>query len=201
MLPAHDYLLKCSHTFNILDTRGAVGVTERQALFGRMRELSRRISEAYLEQRRRLEYPWLDETSGADRWLPRLKSPPPSRNPSACPSCLKLAVEELPAADLASALEQLKGRLPAWLDDLRLAHGPVQVLGTPRRLTVYVESLATAQPDRETLVKGPPANRAFDALGQPTPAAAGFAKSRGLQVSDLKVMEIDGGQYAAARGL
>ena len=49
VLPAHDYILKCSHTFNILDTRGAVGVTERQALFGRMRELSRRISEAYLE--------------------------------------------------------------------------------------------------------------------------------------------------------
>ena len=64
VLPAYDYLLKCSHTFNILDTRGAVGVTERQVLFGRMRELSRRISEGYLESRRRLEYPWLDQTSG-----------------------------------------------------------------------------------------------------------------------------------------
>ena len=52
VLPAHDYILKCSHTFNILDTRGAVGVTERQALFGRMRDLARRTSEAYVEQRK-----------------------------------------------------------------------------------------------------------------------------------------------------
>ena len=44
VLPAHDYVLKCSHTFNVLDTRGAVGVTERQALFGRMRDLARRTA-------------------------------------------------------------------------------------------------------------------------------------------------------------
>jgi tetrameric-type glycyl-tRNA synthetase alpha subunit len=50
VLPAHDYVLKCSHTFNVLDTRGAVGVTERAAFFGRMRELSRRVAQAYLEQ-------------------------------------------------------------------------------------------------------------------------------------------------------
>jgi len=47
VLPAHDYILKLSHTFNVLDTRGAVGVTERQALFGRMRDLSHRNAEAY----------------------------------------------------------------------------------------------------------------------------------------------------------
>ena len=46
VLPAHDYVLKCSHTFNVLDTRGAIGVTERQAYFGRMRDLSRRVAEA-----------------------------------------------------------------------------------------------------------------------------------------------------------
>jgi glycyl-tRNA synthetase len=198
VLPAYDYLLKCSHTFNILDTRGAVGVTERQVLFGRMRELSRRISEGYLESRRHLEYPWLDETSRTSVSVP-VKIAAPVSQTERLPFLFEIGCEELPAADLASALEQLKGRLPTWLDDLRLAHGLVQVLGTPRRLTVYVEDLATSQPDRETLVKGPPANRAFDALGQPTPAAAGFAKSRGLQVSDLKVMDIDGGQYAAAR--
>ena len=57
MLPAHDYILKCSHTFNILDTRGAVGVTERQALFGRMRDLAHRTAEAYVAQREEQEYP------------------------------------------------------------------------------------------------------------------------------------------------
>ena len=57
VLPAHDYVLKCSHTFNVLDSRGAIGVTERQAYFGRMRDLSRRVAEAYLAQRQHLEYP------------------------------------------------------------------------------------------------------------------------------------------------
>ena len=59
VLPAHDYILKCSHNFNILDTRGAVGVTERQALFGRMRDLSCRTAEAYIAQREALGFPWL----------------------------------------------------------------------------------------------------------------------------------------------
>ena len=47
VLPAHDYVLKCSHTFNVLDTRGAIGITERQAIFGRMRDLSRQVAETY----------------------------------------------------------------------------------------------------------------------------------------------------------
>ena len=61
VLPAYDYLLKCSQTFNVLDTRGAIGVTERQALFSRMREVAHRVSEQYLEQRQHLEYPWMKE--------------------------------------------------------------------------------------------------------------------------------------------
>ena len=57
ILPAHDYVLKCSHTFNVLDTRGAVGVTERQALFSRMREISRKVAEAYYQQREEMGFP------------------------------------------------------------------------------------------------------------------------------------------------
>ena len=55
--PAHDYNLKCSQLFNVLDTRGAVGVTERAAYFGRMRRIANKVSTAYVEQRQRLEYP------------------------------------------------------------------------------------------------------------------------------------------------
>src|SRR5688572_27637034 len=57
VLPAYDYVLKCSHTFNVLDARGAIGVTERAGSFARMRDLARKVAEAYLEQRQRLEYP------------------------------------------------------------------------------------------------------------------------------------------------
>ncbi len=59
ILPAYDQILKCSQTFNILDSRGAIGVTERQAMFGRMRDLSRRVSEMYIASREALGFPWL----------------------------------------------------------------------------------------------------------------------------------------------
>jgi len=61
-----------------------------------------------------------------------------------------------------------------------------------------VDALADRQQERTTIVKGPPASRAFDAAGVPTRAAEGFAQSRGVSVNDLQVREIDGGQYVVA---
>ncbi|NPV75253.1 MAG: glycine--tRNA ligase subunit beta [Anaerolineae bacterium] len=203
ILPAHDYILKCSHTFNILDTRGAIGVTERQAFFGRMRELTRRVAEAYVEERRKLEFPWLlgDASGGvvgkkkkslaSDHPLPVMAGP--------ADFLLEIGTEELPAGDLAAALEQLKARFEPMLDELRLAHGEVAILGAPRRLVVFAREIAPRQPDRETIYKGPPANRAFDASGQPTQAAEGFARGKGVALSDLEVREMDGGRYVVAR--
>jgi len=59
VLPAYDYCLKCSHTFNIMDARGAISVTERAAIIGRIRTLARRCAEAYLKQREELGFPLL----------------------------------------------------------------------------------------------------------------------------------------------
>jgi glycyl-tRNA synthetase alpha chain len=59
VLPAYDYCLKCSHTFNILDARGAIGVTERTHFIGRVRALARRAAEAYLKQREEMGFPLL----------------------------------------------------------------------------------------------------------------------------------------------
>ena len=57
--PAHDYVLKCSHTFNLLDARGAISVSQRTAFIGRVRKLARLCAEAYLAQREALSYPML----------------------------------------------------------------------------------------------------------------------------------------------
>jgi glycyl-tRNA synthetase len=100
---------------------------------------------------------------------------------------------------MTSALSQLETAVPALLDDLRLAHGEVKVMGTPRRLVVSVADLQTSQDDWVVEVKGPPADRAFDADGNPTRAAEGFARGKGLDVSDLVVEEVDGGKYVVAR--
>jgi len=63
VLPAYDYCLKCSHTFNILDARGAIGVTERTHFIGRVRNLARRVAEAYLKQREAMGFPLLKPAS------------------------------------------------------------------------------------------------------------------------------------------
>ncbi len=197
VLPAYDYVLKCSHTFNILDTRGAISVAERQAFFRRMRELARRVAEGYLEQRKQLEYPLLKD----DR-RPVATAPVPTE-PLAAPAqplpfLLEIGVEELPAQDVDAAHEQLLVRVPALLEELGLAYGAVRVFATPRRLVVSIDSLAPRQADREEWIKGPPADKAFDANGQPTAAAQGFARKNNLRVDDLIVREEGGGKYVFA---
>ena len=62
VLPAYEYCLKCSHTFNLLDARGAISVTERTGYIARIRNLARACAEAYLNQRESLGYPLLKKT-------------------------------------------------------------------------------------------------------------------------------------------
>src|SRR3974377_604555 len=70
VLPAYDYCLKCSHTFNILDARGAIGVTERTHFIGKVRNLARRVAEAYLKQREAMGFPLL-KTASPDQSAPK----------------------------------------------------------------------------------------------------------------------------------
>jgi glycyl-tRNA synthetase len=198
VLPAHDYVLKCSHTFNVLDTRGAIGVTERQAYFRRMRNLSRRVAEAYVVQRRKLEFPWLGKTQAPPSEPEEKPSPKLSALDSPGLFLLEIGTEELPSTDVDAALSQLSKQVPVVLNDLRLEHGRVQVLGTPRRLVVFVEHLAPCQRELEQVVRGPSAERAFAPDGTPTKAAEGFARSKNVSVQDLEVREMNGGQYLVA---
>jgi glycyl-tRNA synthetase alpha chain len=61
VLPAYDYVLKCSHTFNLLDARGAIGVTQRTGYIGRVRNLARRCAENYVQLREALHWPLLKD--------------------------------------------------------------------------------------------------------------------------------------------
>ncbi|MGC9348833.1 MAG: glycine--tRNA ligase subunit beta [Anaerolineae bacterium] len=208
VVPALDYILRCSHTFNLLDARGTVGVTERATFFKRMRDLTREVADAYLAQRDRAGCPWEDR--------PGLAAPPPEHGtpmhlPMAAeelevaplpegraPFVFEIGIEELPSTHLSGALTQLRASVPEALDDLRLEHGDVHIWGTPRRLVIFVEDLAVRQTDEEMVVKGPPAHVAYDDAGAPTRAAEGFARSRGVDVANLEVREMDGGAYVIA---
>jgi glycyl-tRNA synthetase alpha chain len=63
VLPAYEMVIKASHTFNLLDARGAISVTERQAYIGRVRALAREVAQAYYESRERLGFPMLSKAA------------------------------------------------------------------------------------------------------------------------------------------
>ncbi|HFC11637.1 MAG TPA: glycine--tRNA ligase subunit beta, partial [Anaerolineae bacterium] len=196
-VPAHDYNLKCSHLFNVLDTRGAISVTDRADFFKRMRNKARQISELYVEQRQKLEFPllereWqLDSEQGEEEISNVELSKVENREKAAF--ILEIGQEELPADEVDSAVNQLKQTVPALLDELRLSYDAIEVEGTPRRLAVQVSNLLARQPDLVEEKKGPPADRAFKA-GKPTGAAIGFSRKFGLTPDDLQIV----GNYVVA---
>lgn len=197
--PAHDYVLKCSHTFNILDARGAIGVAERAALFARMRDLARDIADVYLNQRKEAGYPW---KANHPTYSVSFPNPPVEKNlptDKANTLLIEVGTEELPSSDLSAAIAQLEDTVAPMLSKFRLEHGPIQIMGTPRRLVILVQDLAPMQSEQITILKGPPATRAFDDQGQPTPAAVGFARSNHMEVEALQIQEIDGGSYVVAQ--
>ena len=202
VMPAHDYVLKCSHTFNLLDSRGAIGVTERANYFRRMRELSRSVATAYVEQRQAMEYPWLKESSQ----LSVVSSQPTASRQRPVASIkepasfvFEIGSEELPASDVSSALVQLRELAPKMLKDARLAYNSIECFATPRRQVFLVRDLAPQQAPLDALVRGPALKAAFDKDGKPTKAAEGFARGQGIDVNDLIKVEEKGNQYVYAR--
>jgi glycyl-tRNA synthetase len=198
IISAYDYVLKCSHLFNVLDTRGAIGVTERATYFRRMRDMTRQVAQAYLAKREALGFPlahmaatWrapASEAAGA--------APAPLDQPA--DFALEIGVEEMPPGDVDAAAEQLTTSGPALFEALRLDHAGIEVYATPRRLILVARALADRQADRAFVAKGPPVERAYGADGAPTAAAAGFARSRGVAVDALRRAHMDGGEYVVA---
>ncbi len=107
----------------------------------------------------------------------------------------EIGTEELPAGFQEPALAQLKQNFINQAKELNLTHGSVVTIGTPRRLALLVQELADAQPDSREELMGPSRQAGFDADGNPTKAAMGFARSKGGDVTDLKVVETDKGEY------
>jgi glycyl-tRNA synthetase beta chain len=111
---------------------------------------------------------------------------------------LEIGVEELPYQFIAPALAVLKDSAEQLLKDQRLAFQSARTLGTPRRLTLVVEGLATQQTSMVKETMGPSKAVAFDQAGQPTRAATGFAAGQGVAVQDLQIRRTPKGEYLFA---
>ena len=188
VIPAHDYVLRQSQTFNLLDARGAIGVTERAKFFASMRNQSRGVAELYVKQRERAEYPWLKDNQKTEDRRQRAVASEAHKVPVSSPQSflLELGSEELPPGDVTSGLAQIEENLAKLLKEQRLAYDQLRVTGTTRRLVAYVTGLAPRQADEIQEKRGPTLDRAFDTLGQPTKAAEGFAKGQGIDVGALE---------------
>ncbi|HEX4988602.1 MAG TPA: glycine--tRNA ligase subunit beta, partial [Candidatus Binatia bacterium] len=111
---------------------------------------------------------------------------------------LEVGVEELPYQFIAPALAILKDSAEQLFKDQRLAFQSVRTLGTPRRLTLVVEGLATQQTAIVKETMGPSKAVAFDPAGQPTRAATGFAAGQGVAVEKLQIRRTPKGEYLFA---
>lgn len=107
----------------------------------------------------------------------------------------EIGTEELPASFLKPALTQLHDNFIQKAADLKISHGSVKVMGTPRRLALLVSDVADKQEDIREELLGPSKKAAFDKDGNATRAAEGFAGSKGVQVGDLKIVNTPKGEY------
>lgn len=112
----------------------------------------------------------------------------------------ELGTEELPPRTLLSLATALMQGIVKGIDDAGILHGKAHSFATPRRLAVRIEACAEFAPDRRVERRGPPVSSSFDANGAPTLAAAAFAKSCGVQVTDLERLTTDKGIWLAFRG-
>jgi glycyl-tRNA synthetase beta chain len=111
----------------------------------------------------------------------------------------EIGTEEIPAGYIMPALLQLEKILGDRLTGLGLPYSTLRTAATPRRLAVSVNGLADRQEDREEEILGPPKKAAFDQSGQPTQAAIGFAKTRGVGVEALQIVATPKGEYLMVR--
>jgi glycyl-tRNA synthetase beta chain len=108
---------------------------------------------------------------------------------------VEIGTEELPPRALRQMRDALRLSLNTLLDENSLAHGESHAYATPRRLAVIIRDVPVAQPDRKVTKRGPALKAAFDAEGNPTRPAEGFASSCGVTVRDLEKLETDKGSW------
>ncbi|MFC7566383.1 glycine--tRNA ligase [Actinomadura namibiensis] len=194
-VPAHSYVLKCSHAFNVLDARGAIGTTERARAFARMRGLAHEVAGLWAERRAELGHPLGDAATrpaagAAPAALPEIDAPGTF--------ALEIGVEELPPHEVGRTAGHVTERLRDALEAAGLLpdEAVIDTYATPRRIIVVAAGVEPREPDTEQVVKGPRLAAAYDADGRPTKALLGFARGQGVDPAEVRAVTVGGGEYA-----
>lgn len=107
----------------------------------------------------------------------------------------EIGLEEVPAAFMPQALEDLRKLAEKKLAEARLSYGQLETFGTPRRFVLSVKDLADAQDELLEKVRGPAVKIAYDNEGQATKALEGFCRGQGLSLEDVYIEELKGQDY------
>ncbi|REK85357.1 glycine--tRNA ligase [Streptomyces inhibens] len=191
-VPAYTYVLKCSHTFNVLDARGAISTTERARAFARMRALAHDVAGLWAARREELGHPL-----GRAEAVPAAQPAADTGQPPVGPATLafEIGVEEMPPAEVSHTAQAVREALTEKLAGTRLPHGAISVVASPRRVVALVHEVVGQEADHERTVRGPRVAAAFDKDGNATQAALGFARSQGVEAEELARAEFGGHEH------
>ena len=206
--PAYDFVMKASHSFNMLEARGMLSTTERNGYIARVRELARLAAEAFVAEREKAGFPLMRHIepsklavlSGTDA----TSFDPANRQDYV----LEIGSEELPAGYIPRAAKELQRLFEALLKKHDIPYESIETTGAPRRLVAYVQGLAEGTNPVTEERKGPPLSVAFDG-NNCTKQGEGFFKSIHLSpisldeirkgaVHGVSVREIKGNEYLFA---
>jgi glycyl-tRNA synthetase beta chain len=112
---------------------------------------------------------------------------------------LEIGTEEIPAAFLPKAMQDMTEMMGRELDALRIRHGAIQTMATPRRLCLQIADVADRQEDQVIEKLGPAKRAAYDETGNPTKAAVGFARGQGVDIADIQTIVTEKGEYIGVR--
>ena len=110
----------------------------------------------------------------------------------------EIGTEEIPARFMPKAISDIRSFAEEFFSAAHINYENIIVNCTPRRFVLFIESVTDTQEDSVESYKGPMKSQAFDASGNPTKAAEGFARSKGIDVSDLKIQSVGGAEYVVA---
>ncbi len=206
-IPAYERVLQASHTFNLLDARKVIGVTERARYIARVRGMARLVAHTHFDVRKQKGFPRLKGESTEQMSTAPAASLQEHKVPAefhTLPLLLELGTEELPPSSVSelgpSLLENLIEELTnTGLVDRNRLNSQDEWFATPRRVAVRLHEVRNRTSDEEVIKRGPPLNRAYDSEGNPTQAALGFARSCDVAVDDLEHIKNDSGDFVAVR--
>ncbi len=107
----------------------------------------------------------------------------------------ELGCEELPPKSLKPLRDALENSVKEQLNEANISFDSIKAFAAPRRLALQIQGISDKQPDRTEQKRGPAIKAAFDADGNPTRAAMGFAKGLGIDASELVTINTDKGDY------